>query len=115
MANATFNGVQLGDFGWVETSTENEVEVHKIPRADGSIIRRRGGGLKTIIYHGWIIKTVRKDVEQYFAELASNLTSAVATLTVDGISYNNCILKSISQGGIHNRWARFTITFLQSG
>lgn len=119
MANATFAGIQIGDHAWLSINTENEVEVHKIPRADGAIIRRRGGGLKTLTVNAWILRTdvleKRKDIEQYFDQLAGSFGSAVADLIVNGITYSNCIFKSISQDSIHNRWSRFTVTFIRSG
>ena len=114
MPRATFNGIQLGTHAWVQINTEVEVEVHQIPRADGAIIRRRGGGVKTLTVNGWTVTTDKKTVEQYFDTLASNLTTAVGDLIVDGETYSDCILKSISPSGEHNSWATFTITFLQS-
>lgn len=115
MANATFNGVQLGDHAWVEIDTTNEVEIHKIPRADGVIIRPKGGGVKTLLVHAWMVKTQRTDIEQYFNTLAANLTSAVANLIVNGVTYSNCIMRSVSPDSVHNKWATFTIVFIKSG
>jgi len=115
MANATFSGIGLGDHAWVEISTSNEVEVHKIPRADGSIIRRRGGGLKTLTVHAWVTKENRHEIESYFNGLAGALTSNIANLIVNGVTYTNCILKSISADSTHNNFANFTLTFIKSG
>lgn len=119
MPNATFNGIVIGDHAWVSISTENEVEIHKIPRADGVIIRRRGGGLKTLTVIGWIKKTAnletRSDIEQYFDQLAGAFGSDVSDLIVNGETYSNCIFKRISQDTIHNKWANFTIIFIKSG
>ena len=119
MPNATFNGIAIGDHAWVAINTENEIEVHKIPRADGAIIRRRGGGLKTITVNAWIKKTdlleTRSDVEQYFDQLAGAFGSGVADLIVNGETYSNCIFKSLSQDAVHNRWSNFTVTFFKSG
>ena len=115
MSNSTFNGVMLGDHAWISVDTDNEVEIHKIPRADGAIIRRRGGGVKTITISGWIVKTTKTEIEQYFDSLAANLTSSIGTLIVNGISYTNCILQSVKPSTEHNRWATFTITFIKSG
>ena len=112
---ATFNGISLGDHNWLEVGTENEVEVHKIPRADGVIIRRRGGGMKTMVVHGWIVKSTRGEIEQFFDGLALQLTSGLASLVINGNTYTNCILKSISPDGDHNRWSRFSIIFFKSG
>jgi hypothetical protein len=115
MANITFNGVGIGDHGWVEISTTNEVEVHKIPRADGAILRRRGGGLKTLTVNAWIKRDKRSDVEKYFNELAGALTSDIADLIVNDVTYSNCLLQNIAADPVHNNWARFTVTFLKSG
>ena len=115
MANASFNGIAIGDHAWLEVSTENEVEVHKIPRADGAILRRRGGGLKTLTVHAWITRAGRDDVETYFNGLAGMFTSGVASLVVNGVTYTNCILQSISADSNHNKFSRFTVTFLKSG
>ena len=117
--NATFNGIGIGDHAWVSISTENEIEVHKIPRADGAIIRRRGGGLKTLVINAWIVKKealdTRSDIEQFFDQLAGSFGSDVADLIVNGTTYSNCIFKSLTQDAIHNKWANFTVTFIKSG
>lgn len=119
MPNASFNGVIIGDHAWVSINTANEIEVHKIPRADGAIIRRRGGGLKTLTVSAWILRTDaledRSDIEQYFDQLASAFGSGVADLIVNGEIYSNCLFKTLTQDTIHNRWSRFTVTFLKSG
>lgn len=115
MCNAIFNGIGIGDHAWLEVRTENEVEVHQIPRADGAIIRRRGGGIKNMVIHGWVVRNRRSEIEQYFDTLGGDLSSAVGDLIVNGKTYSNCILKSISPDSIHNRWARFTVTFFKSG
>lgn len=115
MSNATFNGVALGDFAWLQVDTKNQVEIHIIPRADGSIVRRRGGGVKTMSVHGWIIRDSRTQIEQFFDELAANLSSAVADLIINNKTFSNCVLDNISPSSEHNRWARFTITFIKSG
>jgi hypothetical protein len=44
MSNGSFNGVQIGNFCYMNVETENEIEIHKIPRADGAILRRRVAG-----------------------------------------------------------------------
>jgi hypothetical protein len=115
MANATFNGVNLGDHAWVSTDTQNQVEVHLIPRADGAIVRRRGAGVKTLTVHGWIKKDFRTEIQQYFNQLGGNMGSDLGDLIVDGYTYPNCVFNTISQSGEHNNWATFTITFTQSG
>jgi hypothetical protein len=119
MANATFNGVAIGDHAWISFNTTNEIEVHKIPRADGAIIRRRGGGLKTITVQAWMKQTdtgeYRKDVEQYFDQLAGAFGSGAADLIVNGVTYSNCFFTALLQDAVHNRWSRFTVTFLRSG
>jgi len=115
MSNASFNGVAIGDYAWVEVSTENEVEIHKIPRADGCIIRRRGGGLKTMTVHGWVKKMRRQDLETYLNGLAGSFGSGLADLVINHNTYSNCIFKSISPGAEHNIWSRFTILFYKSG
>lgn len=117
--NATFNGIAIGNHAWVSINTQNEVEVHKIPRADGAIIRRRGGGVKTFTVTAWIIKTdtleTRSDIEEFFDQLAGAFGSGLADLIVNGVTYPNCILQNISQDTVHNRWSQFTVTFIQSG
>ena len=109
--NAKFNGIGIGDHAWVSISTANEVEVHKIPRADGAIIRRRGGGLKTLTVNAWIVEKGefaptnfdRKNIEQYFDQLGGAFGSGLADLIVNGETYSNCIFQSISQDTVHNR------------
>lgn len=115
MSNATFEGIQIGDFVHLSTGTENEVEVHKIPRAEGAILRRRGGGLKTLTITGWVKKMSRKSLEEYLDSLASSFGSGLGTLIVNSNTYTNCILKSISPDSDHFKWSRFTITFYKSG
>lgn len=115
MSNAFFNGVAIGDHVWVSISTENEVEVHKIPRADGCIIRRRGGGMKTMTVYGWVKKMRRQDLEDYLNSLAAAFGSGLADLVVNHNTYSNCIFKSISPDSDHSRWSRFTILFYKSG
>ena len=115
MSNGSFNGVVIGDHCWLEISTENEVEVHKIPRADGAILRRRGGGLKTLTVYGWVKKMSRKSLEEYINSLAGAFGSGLADLVVNGNTYSNCILKSISPGSDYYQWSRFSIVFYQSG
>jgi hypothetical protein len=119
MPNATFNGIAIGDHAWASFSTENEVEIHQIPRADGAIIRRRGGGVKNITVNAWIKKTDdledRSDIEQYFDQLGGAFGSNLADLIVNGITYSDCIFKNISQDSIHNKWATFTVSFVKSG
>ena len=117
--NATFNGIAIGDHAWVSINTTNEIEVHKIPRADGAIIRRRGGGVKTLTVNAWKLRTgaleKRKDIEQFFDQLAGSFGSGIADLIVNGVTYSNCIFQNLSQDAIHNRWSRFTVTFIKSG
>ena len=115
MANAYFNSIVIGDYAWLETDTENEVEVHKIPRADGAILRRRGGGLKTMTVHGWVKKMRRQDLETYINGLEASFGSGLASLVINHNTYTNCIFKSISPGSVHNNWSRFSIIFYRSG
>jgi len=115
MANGTFNGVVIGDFCHLEISTENEIEIHKIPRADGAIIRRRGGGVKTMTVHGWVKKMRRQDLEIYMNGLTANFGSGLASLVINNNTYTNCIFKSISPGSEHHTWSRFSIVFYKSG
>jgi hypothetical protein len=115
MSNGSFNGINLGDYCWVEISTEQEVEIHKIPRADGSILRRRGGGLKTINVAGWVKKLSRQELETYTNGLAAAFGSGLADLVVNHNTYSNCILKSISPGSDYYKWSRFNIVFYRSG
>lgn len=119
MPNATFNGIAIGDHAWLSINTANEIEIHKIPRADGAIIRRRGGGVKTMTVNAWIKKVGvsddRADIEQYFDQLAGAFGSGVADLIVNGETYSDCIFQSISQDAVHNKWSNFTVTFIKSG
>jgi len=114
-SNVNFNGVNIGCHAWLEINTENEVEVHKIPRADGAIIRRKGGGLKTLKVHAWQVWNTRAEVEQYMNSLAGNLSSGIGDLIVNGVTYSNCILQDVSSDANHNNFAQFTVTFLKSG
>ena len=115
MPNATFNGIVIGDHAWLVTETTNEVEIHKIPRADGAIIRPKGGGVKTMNVHAWKITNTRAELEQYLDELAGNFTSGLADLIINGETYSNCIFKSISPDSNHNKFTNFNIVFLKSG
>jgi len=115
MSNGSFNGVNIGNYCWLEIATANEVEIHKIPRADGAILRRRGGGLKTMSVHGWVKKMRRQDLEIYLDGLAAAFGSGLASLVINNNTYTNCIFKSISPGPEHNVWSRFTIVFYKSG
>ena len=115
MSNGSFNGVELGSYCWLEISTEQEIEIHKIPRADGAILRRRGGGLKTITVYGWVKKMSRQELELYINGLAAAFGSGLADLVVNHNTYSNCILKSISPGSDYYKWSRFSIVFYRSG
>jgi hypothetical protein len=115
MSNGSFNGVQIGSYCYLNTDTENEVEIHKIPRADGAILRRRGGGLKTLNVSGWVKKMSRRELETYIDSLGAAFGSGLADLVVNGNTYSNCILKSISPGSDYYRWSRFSIVFYRSG
>jgi hypothetical protein len=115
MSNGHFNGVAIGDFCHMNIDTENEIEIHKIPRSDGAILRRRGGGLKTINVQGWVKKTSRQELETYINGLAAAFGSGLADLVVNHNTYSNCILKSISPGSDYYKWSRFSIVFYKSG
>lgn len=115
MSNVFFAGIACGDFGWLEVSQENEIEIHKIPRADGAILRRRGGSLKTLTVYGWVKKMSRRELETYIDALGAAFGSGLADLVVNGNTYSNCILKSISPGSDYYRWSRFSIVFYRSG
>jgi hypothetical protein len=115
MSNCYFNSVAIGDFGSMNVDTEQEIEIHKIPRADGAILRRRGGGLKTINIAGWVKKMSRQELETYIDGLAGAFGSGLADLVVNHNTYSNCILKSISPGSDYYKWSRFTIVFYRSG
>lgn len=115
MSNGSFNSIQLGDYTFLQVDTENEVEIHKIPRADGAILRRRGGSLKTLTVHGWVKKMSRRELETYIDSLGAAFGSGLANLVVNNNTYSNCILKSISPGSDYYRWSRFSIVFYRSG
>ena len=115
MSNGVFNGVVLGDYCHLEIATENEVEIHKFPRADGAKLRRRGGGLKTMTVHGWVKKMRRQDLEIYLDGLADSFGSGLSDLVINNNTYSNCILKSILPGPEHHKWSRFSIVFYKSG
>lgn len=115
MSNITFSGIAIGDYGELTVNTSNEVEVHKIPRADGAILRRRGGGLKTLTISSWIKRDTKAEVESYFDQLAGILSSAIGDLVVNGVTYSNCLLKSVSPDSGHNTFSAFTVTFIKSG
>lgn len=115
MPNATFNGITIGDHAWLEPTTSNIVEIHRIPRADGAIIRPKGGGVKTMRVHSWIVLADRVTLEQYMDGLAANFGSGIADLILNGETYSNCILQDITPDGRHNRFSNFTITFIKSG
>lgn len=115
MSNGSFNGIILGDYCFMQIDTEQEIEVHKIPRADGAILRRRGGGLKTITVQGWVKKTSRQELETYINSLAAAFGSGLADLVINHNTYSNCILKSISPGSDYYKWSRFSIVFYRSG
>jgi len=115
MSNGSFNGVNLGSFCHMNVDTELEIEIHKIPRADGAILRRRGGSVKTINISGWVKKMSRQELELYIDGLAASFGSGLADLVVNHNTYSNCILKSISPGSDYYKWSRFTIVLYRSG
>lgn len=113
--NATFNSIDIGDFAWLEISFSNELEVRKIPRADGCIVRRRGGGEQILTVHAYVTKTTRANFEQYFKELPIFFGSGSHTLTVNGIDYTNTLFISVSPGGDYKNFTTFTVIFRRSG
>lgn len=113
--NASFNSENIGDFAWLEISFSNNLEIKKIPRADGCIVRRRGGGEQTLTVHAYVTKTTRANFEQYFKGLPLLFGSGSSTLTVNGIDYTNTFFVSLSSGGDYKNFTSFTAIFRRSG
>ncbi len=112
-----FNNVAIGDYAWAEISYQGNVVTRIIPRALGVRIystSEMGGGQRRITVHAYVIKATRKDLEEYFRTLPASLGYAAATLTVDGVSYTNCYMESITPPSGVERWATFTVNFIQS-
>jgi len=113
--NAVFGTTDIGDFAWLEISFSNNLEIKKIPRADGCIVRRRGGGEQILTVHAYVTKTTRANFEQYFKGLPLSFGSGSATLTVNGIDYTNTFFVSVSPGGDYKNFTTFTAIFRRSG
>jgi len=112
--NASYNSIDIGDFAWLEISYANVLEIKKIPRADGCIVRRRGGGEQTLTVHAYAVKTTRANFEQYFKALPTSFGSGSATLTVNGIDYTNTFFISTAPGGDYKNFTTFTVVFKRS-
>jgi len=112
--NASFAGTYIGDFAWLEISYSNVLEIKKIPRADGCIVRRRGGGEQSLTVHAYAIKTTRANFEQYFKDLPLSFGSGSSTLSVNGIDYTDTFFESIAPGGDYKNFTTFTVSFRRS-
>ena len=112
--NASFNAINIGDHAYLAPSHAVELEIKKIPRADGSIIRRRGGGVQTLTVHAWVTKTQRVDIESYLAQLAVSFGTAGANLIVNGVTYSNTFFNSLSAGGDDHQWNYFDVTCVRN-
>ena len=112
--NGTFNGILIGEHCWLEPSYNVELEVKKIPRADGCIVRRRGGGVQTLTVHAWITKNHRVDLESYLSQLATSFGTASANLIINGVTYSDTFFQSMSVGGDDHQWNYFTCTFIKN-
>ena len=113
----TFDNVAIGDWAWLDSNYEGNTIVRIIPRASGVRIHSTnelGGGQRQLIIHAYVIKVTRTELETYMAGLHTSLSKSPKTLVVAGVSYNNCSLTRIGGDGGNERWATFTVEFVQS-
>ena len=113
-ANITFATVGIGDHGWASFAYAPELEIKKIPRADGCIVRRRGGGVQTITVHAWVIKATRELFDAYMSQLPLSFGTAGADLIINGATYSNTFFQSISPSVEHNEFGQFSVTFIRN-
>ncbi|MFX0084274.1 MAG: hypothetical protein ACFFAU_01270 [Candidatus Hodarchaeota archaeon] len=111
--NCKFGTTNIGDYGWVVPTFEYDLEIKKIPRATGVIINNRGGGYHILTVHAWVRKNARKDLEEYFHNLATSFGTIAKTLTINTKTYDNCYFKSITPGGEYHNYNFFTVTFIK--
>jgi hypothetical protein len=113
--NITFNGVDVGDYGWMVPSTTMPDTEVSIPRAHGIRLKDMGGGSTTITIRAWVSKATRAALEQYYEALPRSFGTAPATLVVNSVSYTNVKFLSLTPD---DRWQDrvdyFTATFKKS-
>lgn len=112
--NGYFNSIALGDHCFLEPGYDVELEIKKIPRADGCIVRRRGGGVQTLTVHAWVVKNSRVNIESYLAQLATSFGTAGANLVINGVTYSNTFFQDMSPGSDDHQWNYFSCSFVRN-
>lgn len=117
MSRVTFNSANVGDWAWAEFAYEGNPDIRIIPRAAGVRIystSQMGGGQQKIIVHAYLIKSTRKEIEDFFATAHTTFGNGPSTLVVDGVSYTNTYLVRISPDSSYERYSTFEMEFVRS-
>ena len=113
-----FGTVQIGDYAFVVPSSNAQLAVETIPRAQGTVIKFMGGGTQTLSLNAWVVNFVarrRKELEEFFRDLEASLIDASpATLTVNGVTYVDTFYSSFAAGGSSRHFDTFVCEFLRS-
>ena len=108
----------IGDHAWAEVSYSGNPFVRTIPRAAGVKIystSEMGGGYTRINVHAWVKKSTRKELEQYFLNLPSNIGKKEGILKIGGTEYTGCSVVGITPDSSYQKWAFFSVEFVRSG
>ena len=114
ISNGSFKGILIGDHCSAVINYNRDLEVKKIPRANGSIIRNTGGGIQSIAVGAWVIKDTRKDVEEYCTNIAISFGNISGDLIINDVTYSDCFFTSITPGGDDQHWNVFTLNFVRN-
>ena len=113
-----FGTVQIGDYAFVVPSSNAQLAVETIPRAQGTIIKFMGGGTQNLSLNAWVVNFAarrRKELEEFFRDLeASLIDESPATLTVNEVVYEDCFYSSFSAGGSSRHFDTFEVQFVRS-
>lgn len=113
-SNGTFKAIDIGDHCSIIVSYSRDVEMKEIPRANGVIIRNRGGGKQDIMVNAWVIKTTRQQIEDYCRALATSFGNTVGTLIINGTTYTNCYFIDMMPNAEDKRWNIFSLRFVRN-
>lgn len=111
--NGQFGSTDIGDHCWVVPTFDFDLEIKKIPRANGAVINNRGGGHHILTVHAWVRRNTRQDLESYLHDLADSFGTTSKTLTINGETYANCYFQSITPSSEHNNFNFFTVVFVK--
>ena len=113
-SNITYNGIDLGDYGFINIDYGRSSVTNPIPRAEGVIIFNMGGGTQTITANCWVIKDTPELASIFLEQLPVLLGGGPADLVVDGVTYSNTFLEGFSPDSQDSRGRNFSITFVRS-